>query len=325
MARIRSVHPSLFTDADWVECSPMARLLIIGLWTHADDQGLFVWRPKEIKMSLMPGDDVNVASLLTELTAAGLIRGYEVDGKAYGAIKNFRKWQRPQKPTPIHPLTAEIAAFVGLPSDTPTQPPPDGPVPVRDSSATATGKPIQMEDVGGIGEGVRVSNETLTLGAREIGFEVFRKAYPKRDGLSAAKRQWDAAVKGGAPPGDIIAGLRRCIWAWQESQTAPRFIPNAARWLSERRWEDEAAEPANDTVRPQVVWTGPPEIRAELVAAESEAFARSYLDHAEWDAEAEAIVPNNGFAYDKLRRLRCMEPYLLPPSATAILATGGTA
>jgi hypothetical protein len=55
MARIRSVHPSLFTDEAWVSCSPLARVLYIGLLTDADDQGLFEWKPIQIKMRLLAG------------------------------------------------------------------------------------------------------------------------------------------------------------------------------------------------------------------------------------------------------------------------------
>ena len=67
MARIRSVHPSLFTDEAWVSCSPLARLLYIGLWTDADDQGLFEWKPLQIKMRLLPGDSADVAAMRAAL------------------------------------------------------------------------------------------------------------------------------------------------------------------------------------------------------------------------------------------------------------------
>jgi hypothetical protein len=114
MARIRSVHPSLFTDEAWVSCSPLARILYIGLWTDADDQGLFEWKPLQIKMRLLPGDGADASELLQELVGVDLITSYEVDGKRYGAIRAFRKFQRPQKPNAIHPLAEEIGAYVGL-------------------------------------------------------------------------------------------------------------------------------------------------------------------------------------------------------------------
>ena len=39
MARIRTVKPDIWTDEKFVELSPLARLLFIGLWNFADDEG----------------------------------------------------------------------------------------------------------------------------------------------------------------------------------------------------------------------------------------------------------------------------------------------
>lgn len=117
MARIRSVHPSLFTDEAWVSCSPLARLLYIGLMTDADDQGLFEWKPLQIRMRLLPGDNAEVAELLAELVAANLISGLESGGKKLGAIRYFRRFQRPKKPNSVFVLPAEWRTYVGLSDD----------------------------------------------------------------------------------------------------------------------------------------------------------------------------------------------------------------
>lgn len=151
MARIRSVHPSLFTDEAWVSCSPLARILYIGLWTDADDQGLFEWKPLQLKMRLLPGDGVDAPSLLAELQENDLIKRYEVDGKAYGAIRNFRKFQRPKKPNAIHPITEIIADYVAL--DAPDEAVKDdksetSSEPVPHQFPTSSEIPPQMEDGG---------------------------------------------------------------------------------------------------------------------------------------------------------------------------------
>lgn len=140
MARIRSVHPSLFTDEAWVSCSPLTRILYIGLWTDADDQGVFEWKPLQIKMRLLPGDTGDVAAMLSELEGVGLVQSYSADGKRFGAIANFRKFQRPQKPNAIHPLPENIAEYVGLSATDPE--------PVPDQSRTVPVISPQMEDGG---------------------------------------------------------------------------------------------------------------------------------------------------------------------------------
>lgn len=114
MSRIRSVHPGLFTDEAFMVASAYARVLLIGLWTEADDQGVFEWKPLTIKARLLPVDAVEIVGLLEELQQSGSILRFEAEGKPYGAIKNFRKFQRPQKPNAIHPLPEPISVYVGL-------------------------------------------------------------------------------------------------------------------------------------------------------------------------------------------------------------------
>lgn len=114
MSRIRSIHPGFFTDEDFVQVSAFARLLILGLGTEADDKGTFPWKPVSLKMKLFPMDTVDIQELLRELIDAGAIRRYQVDGKEYGAIRNFRQHQRPKKPNDVHPMPDEFGTYVGL-------------------------------------------------------------------------------------------------------------------------------------------------------------------------------------------------------------------
>ncbi len=44
MARIRSIHPGLFTDEAFMALSLLARVVLPGLWTECDDQGVFPGR-----------------------------------------------------------------------------------------------------------------------------------------------------------------------------------------------------------------------------------------------------------------------------------------
>ena len=73
MPKIRGVKPDLWTDEDFVELSPYARLLWIGLWNYACDNGHLADKSKQIKMRVLPTDDVNCAELLRELAGQGLI------------------------------------------------------------------------------------------------------------------------------------------------------------------------------------------------------------------------------------------------------------
>jgi hypothetical protein len=120
MARIRSIHPGLWTDEAFVSVSPLARLLFIGIWNEADDQGVFPWKPVTLKMRLLPADGVDTAALLTELTELGMLMKFQVGSAVFGAVRNFRKFQRPERPNRVHPITDEVSAFVALSATTST-------------------------------------------------------------------------------------------------------------------------------------------------------------------------------------------------------------
>lgn len=116
MGRIRSVNPRFFTDEDLVTVSMPARLLIIGLGIEADDKGVFEWKLATLKMRLFPADNVDVGPLMDELKAIDAIRLYEIDGRKYGAIRNFRVFQRPKSPNDVHPMPDDFRKYVGLAS-----------------------------------------------------------------------------------------------------------------------------------------------------------------------------------------------------------------
>jgi hypothetical protein len=111
MARIRSVHPGLFTDEVFVQLSDAAQVFFIGLWTEADDQGAFEWKPVTLKMRIRPASIIPVEPLLEELEAAGCIKQYAIGGKKYGAVRNFCRFQRPKKPNSTHPIPDEFRTY----------------------------------------------------------------------------------------------------------------------------------------------------------------------------------------------------------------------
>jgi hypothetical protein len=112
MARIRSIHPTLFTDEAFAVLSMAARVLLLGLWTEADDQGVFDWKPITLKMRLMPVDNVQVPDLLLELEANNVVKRFSQDGREFGAVRNFCKFQRPKTPKYRQLKSVEIRNYV---------------------------------------------------------------------------------------------------------------------------------------------------------------------------------------------------------------------
>jgi hypothetical protein len=113
MARIRSIHPGFFTDEQYVTVSAFARLLLLGLLTEADDNGVFEWKPVQIKMRIFPVDTLDIPGLLEELGAAHAIKRVELGGHDCGLIRNFRKYQRPKFPKYRYVLPDEYHSYLG--------------------------------------------------------------------------------------------------------------------------------------------------------------------------------------------------------------------
>ena len=143
MARIRSIHPGLWTDEDFVTLSDAAKVFYLGLLTEADDYGAFEWKPVTLKMRLLPASTTTVEPLLAELAAANKVASYEHGGRQYGAIRNFCRYQRPKKPNSVHFMPPEFRTYVGS-SDASSEPDDDEEAPVPQKAEIAP----QMEDGG---------------------------------------------------------------------------------------------------------------------------------------------------------------------------------
>jgi hypothetical protein len=259
MARIRSVHPGLFTDEAFVTLSMTARVFLIGVWTEADDHGVFEWKPMSLKMRLFPADNIDASAVMDELAAADQVRRAEHEGKQYGIVRNFCTWQRPKKPThryPFPPAWVEYVAFKG--DDSPTSTPP-----VPHLTRTAPGKRPQREEggkeereVGGgdkNGGGRSVTRapptrakKTNSLPAKAEAaliagplLKQFRDAY-RAPITKAAERKFLALLAAGENADPIIAAAHR----------ANPEIP-AEQWLDERAWTQLTLLP-DDTRKPLI-------------------------------------------------------------------------
>ncbi len=106
--KTRMIRPEFWTDEKIVLLTPYARLLFIGLWQLADDDGRFEWAAGRIKLQLFPADDLDIGPFWAELGGSGLVTQYSVGGKDYGSIPNFLKHQKihPDRPSRLPPPPA---------------------------------------------------------------------------------------------------------------------------------------------------------------------------------------------------------------------------
>lgn len=97
MARIRTVKPELFRHETLYELEKETglplRLAFIGLFTSADREGAFKWRPRELKLDVMPYDNVDFSRVLDALITRGFVLKYLYEGTWYGLIPGFARHQ----------------------------------------------------------------------------------------------------------------------------------------------------------------------------------------------------------------------------------------
>jgi hypothetical protein len=97
MARIRTIKPDFFRHEELYKAEKETglplRVAFPGLWTVADREGLFKWKPSQIKLDILPFDDVDIDEVLEKLRYYGFIIKYEIDGKQFGFIPSFKDHQ----------------------------------------------------------------------------------------------------------------------------------------------------------------------------------------------------------------------------------------
>lgn len=194
-----------------MECSMNARLLFIGTWNFADDNGNLDRSTKQIKAQIFPADDINCEPLIQELLAHGRLIEYSVSGKKYLHIHNFSKHQVINRPSKPHCPTYEPSVST--------------PGVIRDDSALK----------GREGKGREYTS-----------FDVFWSSYPKKVAKQDALK---AFLKLKLQNGDFdkaLSSLEAAKKSDQWRRDGGKFIPHAATWLNGRRFEDEVTQPVKE-------------------------------------------------------------------------------
>lgn len=123
MARIRTIKPEFWTSEQIMECSPMARLLFIGLWNFCDDRGVHPVAYKTLKAEVFPADDIlssDVERMVSELVSIGLLVVFEAEGRKWWYVTGWRHQliNRPSKSRyPEPPRSAPLPSAAGQGAD----------------------------------------------------------------------------------------------------------------------------------------------------------------------------------------------------------------
>jgi DnaD/phage-associated family protein len=131
LARRRMIDPNFWESLDVWNLTIRQRLLAIGLFSLADDEGRGIADARWLKAKIFPADDeVSPAEIERDLQAIGQHLSfvlYEAEGKKYYAWLNWRKWQAVEKPResaiPAPPDVTGLTGSNTTPSATPSATP----------------------------------------------------------------------------------------------------------------------------------------------------------------------------------------------------------
>lgn len=307
MARIRTIKPEFWRSPDVMALSYFERLLYIGLWNLADDEGRGVFDPAAIAADLFLTEySLSPHGVLTEVSCAferyekqGMLAVYEVKNRRFFQILNWSDHQRPNRPSAskFPPLDqGKRIIHGGLTEDS---------VNAHGGLTAGTGNREQGSGTGNREQGTReyrseanasslLRNDephTASEQARKRGeprepehFAHFWDTYGKKVDKPGAIRAWNKATTRAAPA-DIIAAADAYTTRQRQLGKHPQYTANPATWLNRDGWNDDLppahnvprTSPSNPLAHLRDHYTGenpfgddPTIIQAEILEIESD-------------------------------------------------------
>lgn len=102
MARKRMIDPNIWQSEDFSRLNTLAKIIFIGLFSNADDQGRGRAKAAYVKSTVFPYDDAlrltDIEKSLDEIAANMSITFYTHDGNEYYSLDNWDLWQKVEKP-----------------------------------------------------------------------------------------------------------------------------------------------------------------------------------------------------------------------------------
>lgn len=92
MARIRTIKPEFWEDEKLAKLPLHARLLFIGTWNFADDNGVLLANPVLMKSHIFPYEDIGISTIsewIDMLVENGMLIRATYNGKDYLVIRKF--------------------------------------------------------------------------------------------------------------------------------------------------------------------------------------------------------------------------------------------
>lgn len=247
MARIRTVKPEFWTSEQVVECSPNARLLLIGMLNFCDDAGIHPANVRRLQMEVFPCGTFGkseVSDMVGELINNELVEQYEVDGQQFWIVTGFSKHQKIDQPTYKYPLPDG-----NIPEKVRRKKADDSPNENKNSPNTHRAVDEGSDSVhprkGKEGKGRESNNPPAPRNGGVVNadrFQRFWEAYPLKKAIGQAEKTFAKINPDDLMLNRMIKALQQQVQHREKLQSAGQFVPelkHPSTWLNARSWEDE--------------------------------------------------------------------------------------
>lgn len=223
MARARNIKPSFFQNEELGELSPITRLAFIGMWTVADYKGCIEFRPKRLKVQLMPYDNCDFEEIANDLDKSGLLKIYTVSGQRYLKLLTFEKHQNP------HKNEREGGSEVPDYFEVEQEPNVHAGYSVIQNNPDINGTdPADslLLNPSSLNPDTNTNTTPQAADAYSEEFEIAWNGYPQRPGANKRKafKAWTARLKAGVDVASMMLGVERYAHYVAAMRTEPQFI-----------------------------------------------------------------------------------------------------
>lgn len=241
MARIRTVKPELAAHEGMFDLEEETGLPVrfawVMLFTVADREGRFPWRPRTIKAQTLPHDNLDFSRVLDAWLTRGFVVKYRVGDEWFGCIPTFNKHQvinnresssdLPSVDDAEEVITSKQAGHDAC-----------GTREARENDASAT------REVHALGEGRKEGKES-TRDKHAQQFDELWKSWPEDMGEKGnRKRAFDQWCRLNPTPeleAEIKANLDQQVLTKRDLRSQGQFAANfqhVERWIRDRGWEN---------------------------------------------------------------------------------------
>ena len=274
MARRRMIDPKIWKSEDFGTLTILARMLFIGMFSLADDEGRGQASPAFLRANIFAYDDglrlADVDKALQEVGNKMSVELYAHMGKQYYSLTRWKKWQvvnRPyssQLPPPPSSGVGGELQNCGISSDNSVnahskfsersvqevKEEVQVQVQVKESKEETNQKKTHMPISGEMGERASNSNSDSDqeLAVIEKAFGLFWDSYPRKVSKKEAHDKFTrlfVAIKGANKKPNrekfwkaVYDGLQYSKFQWEEEERPADKIPYPATWLNKEMYKD---------------------------------------------------------------------------------------